>query len=111
MDTQMKKGVLEMCILYKLKNQELYGYELMKSIRHFFPDVYEGSIYTILRRLNASGYTQITKKKSLNGPPRKYYSITQTGLTYLEQMLEEWKAIVRNCAALGIKVNVTGDDI
>jgi len=104
MDTQMKKGVLEMCILYKLKGKELYGYELMKSIKLFFPDVYEGSIYTILRRLNSLGYTQITKKKSLNGPPRKYYSITQTGLNYLEQMLAEWKTIVNNVAALGINI-------
>ncbi|HHW47308.1 MAG TPA: PadR family transcriptional regulator [Clostridiaceae bacterium] len=104
MDTQMKKGVLEMCILYKLKDKELYGYELMKSIKHFFPDVYEGSIYTILRRLNSLGYTQITKKKSLNGPPRKYYSITQTGLNYLEQMLAEWKTIVKNVAELGINI-------
>jgi len=104
MDAQMKKGILEMCILYKLKDEELYGYELMKSIRHVFPDVYEGSIYTILRRLNATGYTQISQRKSLNGPVRKYYRITQTGLEYLDQMLAEWKTVVYNVSALGIKV-------
>lgn len=102
MDAQMKKGVLEMCILYKLKDEELYGYELMKLIRRFFPDVYEGSIYTILRRLNATGYTQVTQKKSLNGPPRKYYSITAAGSAYLEQMLKEWKGITNSTSALGI---------
>lgn len=104
MDAQMKKGVLEMCILYKLKDEELYGYEIMKSIRKIFPDVYEGSIYTILRRLNATGHTQITQKKSLNGPARKYYGITQTGLEYLDQMLAEWKAVVNSVSALGIKI-------
>ncbi|GAB6086924.1 PadR family transcriptional regulator [Alkaliphilus crotonatoxidans] len=104
MDTQMKKGVLEMCILYKLKDEELYGYELMKSIRQFFPDVYEGSIYTILRRLNATGYTQITQRKSLNGPARKYYHITKTGLEYLNRMLKEWEGIVNSVSSLGIKV-------
>lgn len=103
MDAQMKKGVLEMCILYKLKSEELYGYELMKSIRQIFPDVYEGSIYTILRRLNSTGYTQITQKKSLNGPARKYYSITQNGLEYLEQMLEEWKEIINGVSSVGIR--------
>lgn len=103
MDTQMKKGVLEMCILYKLKDEELYGYELMKSIREVFPDVYEGSVYTILRRLNAMGYTQITEKKSLNGPARKYYSLTRTGLDYLNRMLDEWNEILRSVSALGIK--------
>ncbi len=102
MDAQMKKGVLEMCILYKLKDEELYGYELMKSIRQLFPDVYEGSIYTILRRLNTIGYTQITQKKSLNGPARKYYAISQPGFEYLEQMLREWKEVVNSVSALGI---------
>lgn len=103
MDAQMKKGVLEMCILYKLKDDELYGYELMKSVRQVFPDVYEGSIYTILRRLNTTGHTKITQKKSLNGPARKYYSITQTGLEYLDQMLKEWKEVVNGVSSVGIK--------
>lgn len=49
MDTQMKKGILEMCILFQLKGNELYGYELMKVVRQHFPDGYEGSVYTILR--------------------------------------------------------------
>ncbi|HWQ72421.1 MAG TPA: PadR family transcriptional regulator [Desulfitobacteriaceae bacterium] len=104
MDAQLKKGVLEMCILYKLKDEELYGYELMKSIRQVFPDVYEGSVYTILRRLNATGHTQITQKKSLNGPARKYYGLTSTGLKYLEQMLAEWREIIKSVSTLGIKV-------
>lgn len=104
MDAQMKKGVLEMCILYKLKDEELYGYELMKSIRQTFPDVYEGSIYTILRRLNTTDHTQITQRKSLNGPARKYYGITPTGSEYLDQMLTEWKEVVNSVSALGIKV-------
>lgn len=98
----MKKGVLEMCILHKLKAKELYGYELMKSTRQVFPNVYEGSIYTILRRLNAMGYTRITQKKSINGPTRKYYTITETGLEYLENMLSEWRAIVKSVEELGI---------
>src|SRR5659263_63921 len=108
MDAQMKKGVLEMCILYKLKDEELYGYEIMRSIRQIFPDVYEGSIYTILRRLNATGHTQITQKKSLNGPARKYYGITQKpnednfspmiviGIIYTEKA-EAGKAILEAC--------------
>lgn len=98
----MKKGVLEMCILYKLKDEELYGYEIMKAIRQIFPDVYEGSIYTVLRRLNAAGYTSITQKKSLNGPPRKYYAITDEGKKYLGQMLAEWHAIVEAVSKLGM---------
>lgn len=49
MDVQMKKGVLEMCILFQLKDDKMYGYELMKAVWNHFPDVYEGSVYTILR--------------------------------------------------------------
>ncbi len=102
MDTQMKKGVLEMCILYLLKDKELYGYELMKAVREHFTDVYEGSVYTILRRLNAEGYTKITSKESPNGPPRKYYGITADGELYLNQMIDEWHSIVKNVGLIGI---------
>ena len=102
MDAQMKKGVLEMCILFQLKDQLLYGYELMKSVRQVFPDVYEGSIYTILRRLNATGYADITQKESPNGPARKYYGITQAGEDYLNQMLVEWKTVVGGVTSFGI---------
>ncbi len=102
MDAQMKKGVLEMCILFKLKDEPLYGYELMKSIRQAFPDVYEGSVYTILRRLNATGYTSVTMKESPSGPARKYYGITEAGRVYLNRMLEEWRAMVDAVRSLGI---------
>lgn len=102
MDTQMKKGILEMCILFQLKGEPVYGYELMKSVRQVFPDVYEGSIYTILRRLNAAGYTEFSQRESLNGPVRKYYGITQSGMEYLNEMLEEWRAIIAGVSSLGV---------
>jgi len=102
MGTQMKKGVLEMCILFQLKGNELYGYELMKVVRQHFPDVYEGSVYTILRRLNAEGYTEITMRDSHNGPPRKYYRITEKGKEYLAQMIDEWHSIVKSVVSFGI---------
>lgn len=102
MDAQMKKGVLEMCILYKLKDEPLYGYELMKSVRYVFPDVYEGTIYTILRRLNATGHTSVMEKESPNGPARKYYCITKSGQEYLCQAVMEWQGMVKRVAGLGI---------
>jgi PadR family transcriptional regulator PadR len=102
MDTQMKKGILEMCILFKLKDEPLYGYELMKSVRQVFPDVYEGSVYTILRRLKATGYTCVTQKKSTSGPTRKYYGITSQGLDYLSKSVNEWRVVVQGVTQLGI---------
>lgn len=104
MQTQMKKGVLEMCILYQIKDEPLYGYEIMKSVREVFPDVYEGSIYTILRRLNSAGYAEVTQQESPSGPPRKYYGITQSGREYLHEMLEEWRAVFRGVSSFGISV-------
>jgi PadR family transcriptional regulator PadR len=102
--TQMKKGILELCILFQIKDEQLYGYEIMKAIRQVFPDVYEGSIYTILRRLNKMGYAEITQRESPSGPPRKYYGITASGQEYLNEMLEEWRAIVQGVTSLGIHI-------
>lgn len=92
MDTQMKKGVLEMCILLSLKKHDLYGYEIMKLIKEVFPNVYDGSIYTILRRLKDGGYTYTYMQDvPSGGPTRKYYRITEEGLRYAEDMYKDWK--------------------
>lgn len=102
MDTQFKKGVLEMCILYQLSDAEMYGYEIMKIIKEVFPDVYDASIYAILRRLNAETYTETSMRDSDSGPPRKYYRITQLGTKYLNQMIAEWDVMVSTVKGLGI---------
>lgn len=102
MDTQLKKGILEMCILYQLTKGEMYGYEIMKIIKEVFPDVYDGSIYAILRRLNADGYTENYMKESSGGPPRKYYRITEIGKEYSESMVTEWRQLMQRVQLLGI---------
>jgi len=102
MDTQFKKGILEMCILYQLADTETYGYEVMKIIKEVFPDVYDASIYAILRRLNAENFTETFMKDSDSGPPRKYYRITQSGMKYLHQMISEWDFMVSAVKGLGI---------
>lgn len=103
MDAQFKKGVLEMCILFQLVKEDMYGYEIMKIVKDIFPDVYDGSIYTILRRLNSEGNTEIYMKDvPSGGPPRKYYKVTDSGKLYLENAIKEWKHLVRNIELLGI---------
>lgn len=102
MNTQLKKGILEMCILFQLKNGEMYGYEIMKKIKEQFEDVYDGSIYAILRRLNADGYAETFMKESSNGPPRKYYYIAEKGRDYLSLSISEWKSIIEKVGKLGI---------
>ena len=92
MDTQLKKGVLELCILLCLLKRDMYGYELMKIIKDAFPEVYDGSIYTILRRINKEGYTDTYMMDiPSGGPARKYYTVTTSGRYYCEALLKEWR--------------------
>lgn len=91
-----------MCILNQLKHDELYGYEIMKTIKDQFNDVYDGSIYAILRRLNADGYTETYTKNSPSGPARKYYRMTPTGSDYLDKMIVEWQKTIERVGKLGI---------
>jgi PadR family transcriptional regulator PadR len=101
-DTQLKKGVLEMCILFQLAKGDMYGYEVMKKIKDVFPDVYDGSIYAILRRLHAQGCAETFMRESCGGPPRKYYRITGQGREYLDRSLSEWQALVGGVGKLGV---------
>lgn len=103
MDTQFKKGVLEMCVLFQLLNKDMYGYEIMKVIKEVFPDVYDGSIYTILRRLNKENLTEsYMGDVPSGGPQRKYYQITPLGKKYYSDINSEWKEIVKKVEKLGL---------
>ena len=102
MHTQLRKGVLEMCILHQLQSTEAYGYEIMKVIKEVLPDVYDGSIYAVLRRLNADEKTSVVMKQSPNGPPRKYYRITTKGRLHLDEITREWARLVAGVKRLGV---------
>jgi len=96
MDTQLKKGVLEMCVLIRLSRRDMYGYEIMKVIQDGFPDVYDGSIYTILRRIRDEGYAETYMKDvPSGGPARKYYRITPLGREYCERVTAEWEKMTQ----------------
>lgn len=104
MDAQLKKGVLEMCILHLLAGRPLYGYEVMKAVQDAFPDVYDGSIYAVLRRLHADGCTETFTGDVSDGPPRKYYRLTAAGQARLVEAVAEWRqltlAVARLCGAI-----------
>lgn len=102
MDAQMKKGILEMCILHLISKSPLYGYEIMKKVKEAFPDVYDGSIYAVLRRLNADGCTETYLGEVSGGPPRKYYRLTPPGNDKLFEALDEWNAVLTAIKMLGI---------
>ncbi len=100
MVTQLKKGVLEYCVLLIISSQELYGYEIMKRVGEVFPETSEQTVYTILRRLLKDGYTHCYSKGVSSGPPRKYYQLTPLGKEHFEKSNEDWQWIVASVERL-----------
>lgn len=91
MNVQFKKGALELCVLVLLGNKDCYGYELVQTISQNV-DIAEGTIYPLLRRLNRDGYFETYLKESTEGPPRKYYRLTEKGLEQRDVLLKEWRS-------------------
>lgn len=87
---QFKKGVLELCVLAMLVRKDCYGYELVEEISRDI-EISEGSIYPLLRRLNSEGYFTTYLQESQEGPPRKYYRLTEFGKQTYEELVNEWK--------------------
>lgn len=89
--TEMLKGVLEGCVLEILSRNETYGYEITKTINELgFTDVVEGTVYTILIRLEKNNLVNMVKKPSDLGPPRKFYSLNEAGRQELQLFWNKW---------------------
>lgn len=85
-ESQLLKGVLEGCILGIISRGETYGYEILEVLNKYgFTDIYEGTLYPILRRMEQKGIISCRIGKSPMGPKRKYYSITEAGTKYYEE--------------------------
>ena len=95
MNTQYKKGVLELLILIMLEKTDMYGYELVASVSKII-DVNEGTIYPILKRLTNEAYFETYTKASSEGPIRKYYHLTASGKLIKDKKLKEWKEFSQN---------------
>ena len=89
MDTQFKKGVLELCVLTLLENKDYYGYELVNEVSKNI-SISGGTIYPLLRRLKKEGYVKTHLKESQEGPPRKYYKLTSEGEEKSKRLKKEW---------------------
>lgn len=90
--TEMLKGVLEGCILEIISRKETYGYEITRQLNALgFADVVEGTVYTILVRLEKNKLVTIEKKPSDIGPPRKFYTLNSAGHEELCQFWHKWK--------------------
>ncbi|PFJ80456.1 PadR family transcriptional regulator [Bacillus cereus] len=90
LNVQFKKGVLELCVLALVKRKDCYGYELVQQISNKFL-ISEGSVYPLLRRLTKEEYFQTYLKESTEGPPRKYYHLTEQGEMQLTLLVTEWR--------------------
>lgn len=101
----MNKGVLEFCILFQLYQKEKYGYEILKATKTAFPEVHEATIYSILRRIHAAGYSEIFFTRETLGPERKYYRLTPAGFTRLRESAAEWNRTVRAVASFEIPLS------
>lgn len=93
MNVQFKKGVLELCVLALLARRDFYGYELAHRIAENV-EIAEGTIYPLLRRLTQEGYFVTYLQESAEGPPRKYYQLTEKGREYAVELKNEWLRFV-----------------
>lgn len=92
--TEMLKGVLEGCVLEIISRKETYGYEITRQLNALgFTDVVEGTVYTILIRLEKNKLVEITKKPSDMGPPRKFFAINDAGREELKRIWEKWEFV------------------
>lgn len=89
--TELLKGALEGCVLELIGREETYGYEITRKLNVLgFDDVVEGTVYTILLRLEKNGLVVVTKKPSEVGPPRKFYALNDSGRAELADFWERW---------------------
>ena len=92
MDIQLKRGILDVCVLAAIKNEASYGYKIIKDMKPYI-ELSESTLYTILKRLEAAEMLKV-KTAEHNGRLRKYYRITDAGLKRIEEFKFEWAEIM-----------------
>lgn len=92
--TEMLKGVLEGCVLEIISRRETYGYEITRRLNDLgFADVVEGTVYTILMRLERNKLVEIEKRPSDMGPQRKFYRLNEAGRKELSRFWQRWRFV------------------
>ncbi len=92
MENQMKRGLLDVCVLAAIKSEDSYGYQIVKDLSPYV-EISESTLYPILRRLE-NGLMLTVRTAEHNGRLRKYYHITEAGLERLKTFSEEWKELM-----------------
>lgn len=99
MNSQFKRGIIELCVLKVVSENEQSSFEVIETLGRKI-DVNENTIYPILRRLTNNGYFETYTKSSTVGAPKKYYRITPLGLKKLKEFEEEWKLFLNNVLSI-----------
>lgn len=97
--SQMRKGLLEYCILSIINRDEAYASDIMETLKEAQLVVVEGTVYPLLTRMKNEGLLSYRWQESTEGPPRKYYALTDEGRNLLSQLNEEWQSI---CQAINL---------
>lgn len=92
MDIQLKRGLLDVCVLAAIKDEDSYGYKIIKDMKPYM-ELSESTLYTILKRLETGGMLTVHTAEH-GGRLRKYYHITDAGLKRIRDFQEEWKEIL-----------------
>ena len=92
MDIQLKRGLLDVCVLAAIKGEDSYGYKIIKDMKPYI-EISESTLYTILKRLETAEMLTVRTAEH-NGRLRKYYHITQAGLDRIEEFKREWNEVM-----------------
>ncbi len=92
MDIQLKRGLLDVCVLAAIKDVESYGYKIIKDMKPYI-EMSESTLYTILKRLELANMLTVRSAEH-NGRLRKYYKITKAGLGRIEDFKDEWREVM-----------------
>lgn len=92
MDIQLKRGLLDVCVLSAIKNEESYGYKIIKDVKSYV-EMSESTLYTILKRLELAKMLTVRSSEH-DGRLRKYYHITSAGLKRIEEFKNEWREVM-----------------
>lgn len=93
---QMRKGILEFCVLHIISREEIYASDLLDELMRAKMVVVEGTLYPLLSRLRKTGFLDYKWIESVSGPPRKYYTLTANGKQFLQELEKTWKEIVES---------------
>ena len=99
MNSQFKKGVIEMCVLKMISQKDMYGFEVIETISKEI-EVNENTIYPILRRLTKQDYFETYTESMAVGAPRKYYKITEEGSEQLQMYENDWGSFIRSVSRI-----------